>query len=80
MALNVTRAVVGDVLMSTVPVLNVFPGTDAVSVKSASTLMLSSATNAANTTIVAMSLRAISSPPIDPRRFDGYDLIARIKY
>jgi NAD/NADP transhydrogenase alpha subunit len=53
--------VVGDVLMSTVPVVNVFAGTDAVSVKTASTLMLSSATNAASTMIVAKSFRAISS-------------------
>jgi hypothetical protein len=58
--LNVTRALVGNVLMSTSPVVNVFPGTEAVSVKSASTLMLSSATNAANTMIVAKSFRAIS--------------------
>ncbi len=48
-------------LMSTDPVLKVLLPTEAVSVNSASTLRLSSATNAARTAIVAVSFLTITA-------------------
>src|SRR3972149_5964600 len=66
MAPKVTRAVVGDVLMSTVPVVNVLAGTDAVSVKIAMTPRLMNATSAASTMIVAVSFLAILHSSVAP--------------
>ena len=58
-ALNVTNALVGEVLMVTVPVVKVLAGTDAVLVNSVKTLTLMSAAKAPRSITVATSFLAI---------------------
>src|ERR1700674_5142629 len=64
MPLKVTSAVVGAVLIVTVPVVKALPPTDAVLVNTARTPSVVSAANAARTTIVAAIFLAIDARPL----------------